>query len=158
MNAHARAHTRISMGSVFIILPCSTGYCVYCFSTGSVCVCVLVSSVRVDQHSVMGVCFPQVYQGLLCVLYNLGDGDYNLTLPLHRLDDGEWHLVELDRSGREFTLRLDGGGGGREASASAGRSQELIIDPSVVMLGNALPSAHNHSFLGREGGGEGGRD
>ncbi|TNN67988.1 Neural-cadherin [Liparis tanakae] len=39
----------------------------------------------------------EVIQGLLAVLYNLGDGDYNLTLPYHRLGDGEWHEVELDR-------------------------------------------------------------
>uniref|UniRef100_A0A8P4GNM4 Neural-cadherin n=1 Tax=Dicentrarchus labrax TaxID=13489 RepID=A0A8P4GNM4_DICLA len=90
----------------------------------------------------------EVIQGLLAVFYNLGDGDYNLTLPHHRLDDGEWHEVELDRYGREFTLRLDGGGGRREVTASPGQSQEIIIDPSVVMLGNYFPSGHNRSFLG----------
>lgn len=91
----------------------------------------------------------QVVQGLLAVFYNLGDGDYNITVPYHRLDDGEWHEVELDRFGREFTLRLDGGGGRQEVTASPGRSQEIIIDPSVVMLGNSFPSGHNRSFLGR---------
>lgn len=94
-------------------------------------------------------CASQVIQGLLAVFYNLGDGDYNLTLPYHRLDDGEWHEVELDRYGREFTLRLDGGGGRREVTASPGQSQEIIIDPSVVMLGNSFPSGLNRSFLGR---------
>lgn len=91
----------------------------------------------------------QVIQGLLAVFYNLGDGDFNLTLLHHRLDDGEWHEVELDRYGREFTLRLDGGGGRREVTASLGQSQEIIIDPSAVMLGNSFPSGHNRSFLGR---------
>uniref|UniRef100_A0A8C4HWF8 Neural-cadherin n=1 Tax=Dicentrarchus labrax TaxID=13489 RepID=A0A8C4HWF8_DICLA len=57
-------------------------------------------------------------------------------------------IVELDRYGREFTLRLDGGGGRREVTASPGQSQEIIIDPSVVMLGNYFPSGHNRSFLG----------
>ncbi|XP_061532993.1 putative neural-cadherin 2 isoform X2 [Phycodurus eques] len=90
----------------------------------------------------------EVVQGLLAVFYNLGDGDYNLTLPFHNLDDGEWHELELDRFGREFTLRVDGGGGRREIMASPGRSQEIIIDPSVVMLGNSFPSGHNRSFLG----------
>lgn len=91
----------------------------------------------------------QVVQGLLAVFYNLGDGDYNLTLPHQHLGDGEWHEVELDRYGREFTLRLDGGGGRREITASRGQRHEIIVDPTVVMLGNSFPSGHNHSFLGR---------
>ncbi|KAF7224845.1 neural-cadherin [Nothobranchius furzeri] len=90
----------------------------------------------------------EIIQGLLAASYNLGDGDYNVTLPSHRLDDGEWHEVELDRYGREFTLRLDRGGGRLEVTASPGQSQEIIIDPSAVMLGNSFPSGHNHSFLG----------
>lgn len=93
-------------------------------------------------------CSSQVIQGLLAVFYNLGDGDYNLTLPHYHVSNGEWHEVELDRFGQEFTLRLDGGGGRREVVASPGQSQEIIIDPSVVMLGNSFPSGHNRSFLG----------
>lgn len=88
-------------------------------------------------------------QGLLAVFYNLGDGDYNLTLPHQHFSDGDWHEVELDRYGREFTLRLDGGGGRREVTASRGQGQEIIVDPTMVMLGNSFPSGHNHSFLGR---------
>uniref|UniRef100_A0A4W6EW73 Neural-cadherin-like n=1 Tax=Lates calcarifer TaxID=8187 RepID=A0A4W6EW73_LATCA len=57
-------------------------------------------------------------------------------------------VLFLDRYGREFTLLLDGGGGRREVTASPGRSQEIIIDPSVVMIGNSFPSGHNRSFLG----------
>lgn len=94
--------------------------------------------------------FPlQIFQGLLCVFYNLGDGDYNLTLPTYRLDNGEWHEVFLDRHDNEMTLRMDGGGGQREVSGLQGRSREIIIDPTVVMLGNTFPSGINKSFQGR---------
>uniref|UniRef100_A0A3B4A3W0 Neural-cadherin-like n=1 Tax=Periophthalmus magnuspinnatus TaxID=409849 RepID=A0A3B4A3W0_9GOBI len=63
----------------------------------------------------------EVTQGLLAVFYNLGDGDYNVTLRSFRLNNGEWHEVELERVGREFALRVDGGGGRREVTASPGR-------------------------------------
>ncbi|CAL8374879.1 unnamed protein product [Arctogadus glacialis] len=106
---------------------------------------VLVSLISPQQNEYLRL---EVFQGLLSVLFNLGDGDYNLTLPHHRVDNGDWHEVELDRYGKEFTLRLDGGGGRREVTAAPGRSQELIIDQSAVMIGNALPSGHNRSFLG----------
>ena len=114
------------------------------------------SGFRIDTSNVthLSSCFllsdllSQVIQGLLAVFYNLGDGDYNITLPFHRLNDGEWHEVTLDRYGREFTLQLDGGGGRREVTVSPGRSQEIIIDPSAVMIGNSFPSGHNRSFLG----------
>ncbi|KAI9517848.1 hypothetical protein NQZ68_001017 [Dissostichus eleginoides] len=90
----------------------------------------------------------EIFQGLLCVFYNLGDGDYNLTLPTYRLDNGEWHEVFLDRHDNEMMLRLDGGGGQREVTGAQGRSREIIIDPTVVMLGNTFPSGTNKSFQG----------
>ncbi|XP_037346182.2 neural-cadherin [Pungitius pungitius] len=90
----------------------------------------------------------EIFQGLLCIFYNLGDGDFNLTLPSYRLDNGEWHEVFLDRHDNEMTLRLDGGGGQREVKGSRGRSREIIIDPTVVMLGNTFPSGINKSFQG----------
>ncbi|XP_035250729.1 neural-cadherin-like [Anguilla anguilla] len=90
----------------------------------------------------------EIYQGLLAVFYNLGDGDYSLTLPSYRVDNGEWHKVHLDRYDNELTLRLNGGGGRREVTAFPGRSREIVIDPAVVMLGNSFPSGHNKSFQG----------
>ncbi|XP_054626385.1 neural-cadherin isoform X2 [Dunckerocampus dactyliophorus] len=90
----------------------------------------------------------EICQGLLCVFYNLGDGDYNLSIPTYRLDNGEWHEVFLDRHDNEMTLRLDGGGGQREVTGTRGRSREIVIDPTVVMLGNTFPSLLNNSFQG----------
>ncbi|XP_030620846.1 neural-cadherin [Chanos chanos] len=90
----------------------------------------------------------EIFQGLLAVYFNLGDGDFNLTLPSYRLDNGEWHEVNFDRQDNELTLQLDGGGGRREVTGSPGRSREIIIDPTVVMLGNSFPSGHNKSFQG----------
>uniref|UniRef100_A0A8C7PBT5 Neural-cadherin-like n=1 Tax=Oncorhynchus mykiss TaxID=8022 RepID=A0A8C7PBT5_ONCMY len=106
---------------------------------------VLLSLLSQEQNEYLRL---EVSLGLLAVFYNLGDRPYNLTLPFHRLDNGEWHEVELDRHGKEFTLQLDGGGGRREVTAAPGRSQEIVIDQSVVMLGNSFPSGHNRSFLG----------
>lgn len=97
----------------------------------------------------MSSCPMKIFQGLLCVFYNLGDGDYNLTMPTYRLDNGEWHEIFLDRHDNELTLRLDGGGGQREVTGSQGRSREIIIDPTVVMLGNTFPSGINKSFQGK---------
>ncbi|XP_066511028.1 neural-cadherin-like [Hoplias malabaricus] len=90
----------------------------------------------------------EIFQGLLAVFYNLGDGDFNLTMPSHRLDNGEWHEVYLDRHDNEMNLRVDGGGGRREITGSPGRSREIVIDPSVVMLGSSFPTGHNKSFQG----------
>ncbi|XP_061758299.1 neural-cadherin-like [Nerophis ophidion] len=90
----------------------------------------------------------EIRQGLLSVLYNLGDGDYNVTLPTYRLDNGEWHQVSLDRYDNEMTLRLDGGGGPREVTGSRGRSREIVIDPTLVMVANAFPPTSNRSFQG----------
>ncbi|TMS13503.1 Neural-cadherin, partial [Larimichthys crocea] len=90
----------------------------------------------------------EIFQGLLCVFYNLGDGDYNLTLPTYRLDNGEWHEIFLDRHDNEMMLQMDGGGGQREVTGLQGRSREIIIDPTVVMLGNTFPSGINKSFQG----------
>uniref|UniRef100_A0A8D3D467 Si:ch211-186j3.6 n=1 Tax=Scophthalmus maximus TaxID=52904 RepID=A0A8D3D467_SCOMX len=92
----------------------------------------------------------EIFQGLLCVFYNLGDGDYNVTLPTYRLDNGEWHEVLLDRHDNEMTLRLDGGGGQREVTGSRGRSREIIIDAGAVILGNTFPTVSNKSFQGNQ--------
>uniref|UniRef100_A0A8C4YYS6 Si:ch211-186j3.6 n=1 Tax=Gadus morhua TaxID=8049 RepID=A0A8C4YYS6_GADMO len=105
----------------------------------------IVSLISKDQSEYLRL---EVSHGLLCVVYNLGDGHYNLTLPAHRLDNGEWHEVLLDRYDNEMTLRLDGGGGRREVTGSRGRSREIVVDTTAVTVGNSLPSSGNKSFQG----------
>ncbi|MGH0142861.1 UNVERIFIED_CONTAM: hypothetical protein FKN15_000440 [Acipenser sinensis] len=77
----------------------------------------------------------EVFEGLLSVFYNLGDGDYSMKLSSYRVDNGEWNMVHLDRHDNEFTLRLNGGVGRRELSSALGTSREIVIDPSTVVVG-----------------------
>ncbi|XP_068617100.1 neural-cadherin [Brachionichthys hirsutus] len=107
--------------------------------------CTILNLISTDRSEYIRL---EIFQGFLCVFYNLGDGDYNLTLPTYRLDNGEWHEVFFDRHDNEMMLQLDGGGGQREVMGSQGRSREIIIDPTVVMLGNTFPSGINKSFQG----------
>ncbi|NWH79854.1 CADN protein, partial [Piaya cayana] len=88
----------------------------------------------------------QVVRGFLVVSYNLGDGDYSVSLPSYRIDNGEWHPVTLERNENEFTLRLYEGGGKREVLKAAGAYKEIVIDPSSLILGNTYPFHQNKSF------------
>ncbi|XP_009069496.1 PREDICTED: neural-cadherin-like, partial [Acanthisitta chloris] len=90
----------------------------------------------------------QIIQGLLVVSYNLGDGDYSLSLPSYHIDNGEWHHITLERNENEFTLRLYEGGGKREILKAAGTYKEIVIDPSSLVLGNTYPFNQNRSFQG----------
>lgn len=91
----------------------------------------------------------KVVQGLLVVSYNLGDGNYSVSLPSYHIDNGEWHHITLERNENEFTLRLYEGGGKREITKAAGIYKEIVIDPSSLVLGNTYPFSHNKSFQGR---------
>ncbi|XP_052798901.1 neural-cadherin-like [Mya arenaria] len=50
-----------------------------------------------------------VVGGRLQVVYNLGDGEVTLRLSEVEVNNGQYHLVKLERYGKEFMLRLDGG-------------------------------------------------
>uniref|UniRef100_A0A803W497 Uncharacterized protein n=1 Tax=Ficedula albicollis TaxID=59894 RepID=A0A803W497_FICAL len=90
----------------------------------------------------------KVVQGLLVVSYNLGDGNYSVSLPSYHIDNGEWHHITLERNENEFTLRLYEGGGKREITKAAGIYKEIVIDPSSLVLGNTYPFNQNKSFQG----------
>lgn len=92
----------------------------------------------------------KVVRGFLAVSYNLGDGDYFVSLPSYNIDNGEWHHITLDRNENEFTLRLHEGGGKREILKAAGIYKEIVIDPSSLVLGNTYPFDLNKSFQGKE--------
>ncbi|KFV19902.1 Neural-cadherin, partial [Tauraco erythrolophus] len=94
-----------------------------------------------DEHITL-----QVVQGFLVVSYNLGDGDYSVSLPSYHIDNGEWHHITLERNENEFTLRLYEGGGKREILKAAGVYKEIVIDPSSLVLGNTYPFNQNKSF------------
>ncbi|OXB67759.1 hypothetical protein ASZ78_010361 [Callipepla squamata] len=94
-----------------------------------------------DEHITL-----QVVQGFLTVSYNLGDGDYSVSLPSYNIDNGEWHHITLERNENEFTLRLHEGGGKREILKAAGIYKEIVIDPSSFVLGNTYPFDLNKSF------------
>ncbi|XP_054245691.1 neural-cadherin-like [Indicator indicator] len=96
-----------------------------------------------DEHITL-----QVVQGFLMVSYNLGDGDYSVSLPSYHVNNGEWHHITLERNENEFTLRLYEGGGRREILKAAGIYKEIMIDPSSLVLGNTYPFNQNKSFQG----------
>ncbi|GAB0195567.1 neural-cadherin-like [Grus japonensis] len=96
-----------------------------------------------DEHITL-----QVVQGFLVVSYNLGDGDYSVSLPSYHIDNGEWHHITMERNENEFTLRLYEGGGKREILKAAGVYKEIVIDPSSLVLGNTYPFNRNKSFQG----------
>ncbi|XP_064414859.1 neural-cadherin [Latimeria chalumnae] len=89
----------------------------------------------------------EVAHGCLGVSYNYGNEDHTVKLASHRIDNGEWHLLTLDHIGREFTLRINRGGGKREVTEMLAQYMEIITNASTLLLGNIHPTSHN-SFQG----------
>ncbi|CAL1540107.1 unnamed protein product [Lymnaea stagnalis] len=52
-----------------------------------------------------------LYNGKVRLVYNLGDGDKYLDLSFAVANNGQWHVLRMERHGREFHLKLDGGEG-----------------------------------------------
>uniref|UniRef100_A0A8C9RT17 Si:dkey-22o22.2 n=1 Tax=Scleropages formosus TaxID=113540 RepID=A0A8C9RT17_SCLFO len=84
-----------------------------------------LSSREANQHITL-----EVVDGHLGVRANLGNGDHTLQLPGQRVDRGQWLFVSLQRYDNLFTLRLEQGGGAREASAVLGRDRDAALHPS----------------------------
>ncbi|KAM3920083.1 neural-cadherin-like [Leptodactylus fuscus] len=78
----------------------------------------------------------QITHGMLAVSYNIGDGDFTVRLPSHRVDTGEWQEVTMERMQNEFSLRVNGGGEQREITAAHGTYKEIKVDPSSIVLGS----------------------
>lgn len=38
---------------------------------------------------------------------NLGSGDYKLAFNVTRIDDGQWHQVDIVRSAKQIFVRID---------------------------------------------------
>lgn len=46
-------------------------------------------------------------QGHLNININLGSGDYHLTFNVTRIDDGQWHELDLVRTAKQIFVRID---------------------------------------------------
>ncbi|KAK2845166.1 hypothetical protein Q5P01_011825 [Channa striata] len=90
----------------------------------------------------------EITEGHLSVRANLGDGAHALRLTGQRLDIGQWVLVSLSRHDNLFTLRLEQGGGSREAEARLGNRREIVVHPASVMIGDELKSGDTTDFQG----------
>ena len=99
----------------------------------------------------MCVSAPQIVDGHLSVRANLGDGSHSLQLPSQRVDGGQWVQVSLYRHDNVFTLRLEQGGGSREARAQLGGRREMVVHPSSVLLGNGPSPGPHGDFQGKDG-------
>lgn len=45
--------------------------------------------------------------GHLMININLGSGDYKLAFNISRIDDGQWHELDLVRTGKQIFVRID---------------------------------------------------
>lgn len=90
----------------------------------------------------------QITEGHLSVRANLGDDAHTLRLLGHRVDIGQWLLVGLSRHNNLFTLRLERGGGSREAQALLGSGREILIHPTSVTVANGPTAADEDDFQG----------
>uniref|UniRef100_A0A4W5NI98 Laminin G domain-containing protein n=1 Tax=Hucho hucho TaxID=62062 RepID=A0A4W5NI98_9TELE len=91
----------------------------------------------------------EIIDGHLLVRANLGDGAHSLRLASQRVDGGQWVLASLHRHDNLFTLRLEKGGGSREARAWLGNRREIVVHPSSVLLGNGPTPGQSADFQGK---------
>lgn len=88
----------------------------------------------------------EIHDGHVRVLYNLGDGEQDLTLSGPPASDGQWHTINAKRVLQQMTLKLDGGEG-RNYNFSRGNPhgkvnlniQRLIFAGSSVSYSQQIP-------------------
>ncbi|CAG0883138.1 unnamed protein product [Darwinula stevensoni] len=74
-----------------------------------------------------------VRNGYLSLLYELGSGEANITWSNERVDDGESHLVVVQRTGRDGSLSVDRGA--EVYGESQGNLQMLNTDGNIFLGG-----------------------
>ncbi|XP_061676359.1 neural-cadherin isoform X2 [Syngnathoides biaculeatus] len=102
-----------------------------------------VTSRDADEYIVL-----EIAEGHISVRANLGDGAHALRLPGQRVDVGQWVLVGLSRHDNLFALRLEQGGGSREARARLGTRRELVVDPRSLTVGRGPNGGDDGDFQG----------
>ncbi|GFN86028.1 neural-cadherin [Plakobranchus ocellatus] len=88
----------------------------------------------------------QLHEGKVRLSYNLGGGEKTLDLTHAQANNGQWHTLLMERFGREFHLKLDGGEG-RNYNFTLG-SQERYKSLSRVKAERDVLKVNNHVFFG----------
>uniref|UniRef100_F6UJH5 Uncharacterized protein n=1 Tax=Ornithorhynchus anatinus TaxID=9258 RepID=F6UJH5_ORNAN len=90
----------------------------------------------------------EVVNGHFGMDFSLGEEKHTVQLPTPRVDHGQWVLLQLERYAQEFTLRVNDGGGDREATLVTGTRWRFEIDQEGVLLGNHLLNHSESDFQG----------
>ncbi|XP_071958459.1 neural-cadherin-like [Antedon mediterranea] len=91
----------------------------------------------------------ELVDGTMRLRYNLGEGEFTMSLPNYRVNNGQWHSVEYDRYGNHVTLKVDRGGGTRQVEASPGTFQIFVADPNTLRVGDLSGNeAVSQDFVG----------
>ncbi|XP_033125355.1 neural-cadherin-like [Anneissia japonica] len=80
----------------------------------------------------------EIIDGTMRLRYNHGEGEFKMSLPNYRINNGAWHSVEYDRYGNYVTLKVDRGGGTRQVEGSPGTFQQFIASPESLRVGDSL--------------------
>ncbi|XP_077979104.1 neural-cadherin-like [Glandiceps talaboti] len=84
-------------------------------------------------------------EGIVTATYNLGDAGrvYELKLKNYTINDGNYHIVRLQRYGNYFKLEVDGGGGTRTVEDTQGTYREFQPDPKSLLIGGIMDTDSN---------------
>ncbi|XP_072051982.1 LOW QUALITY PROTEIN: neural-cadherin-like [Amphiura filiformis] len=77
----------------------------------------------------------RLIDGTLRGRWNLGDGEIIAHLNGTRLDDGEWHVVQFERTDNYVVIKVDGGGGVKQYESRESQFLTLDVDPNSLMVG-----------------------
>ncbi len=93
----------------------------------------------------------QLIDGTLRGRWNLGDGEVIAHLDGIRLDDGQWHTVNFERTDNYVVIKVDGGGGAKQFESRESQFLTLDVDPNSLMVGAFVVRAVDISqdFQGR---------
>ncbi|XP_038077180.1 neural-cadherin-like isoform X2 [Patiria miniata] len=77
----------------------------------------------------------ELINGYIRSRWNLGDGEHSMYLDQYAVNDGDWHMVHLERFDFYITVRIDGGGGVRQMESRESTFSTLEVDPNSLLLG-----------------------
>lgn len=80
----------------------------------------------------------QLQDGYLMSSWHLGDNTISVTLDKYPLDNGEWHSIFFYRYDNYIQIKVDGGGGVRQAENRDSSFRVLKVDRDNLVVGAEL--------------------